>query len=1103
MELYSNGATLVTNSLILSGILADGDVYVIANASANAAILAAADVTSNVTFFNGDDALVLKHNTTIIDSIGQVGFDPGTSWTGNGVATAEQTLRRKINICQGDADSTNAFDPSVEWDSYAQDTVDGIGAHTSNCTNAGTCGSVFISEYIEGGSFNKAIEIFNGTGTSVDLTEFTLELYSNGSATVSSTVTLTGSLDDGETYILANASAIPAILAVTDLVSSSVINFNGDDAVVLKHSGTIIDSIGQVGVDPGTAWEANGVSTLNQTLRRKIGISTGDNDPSNAFDPSVEWDNFAQDTVDGLGTHAATCGPVIVEPEPVVKINEFSASTIGTDVEFVEILGDPDTDYSAYTILEIEGDLSESPGMIKEIISIGTTDASGFWAEYLPTGSLDNNSLTLLLVRGFSGSYGNDLDTDDDGSLDLTPWAAIADSVAVDDGGSGDLFYGDPILGPNYDGVAAAAPGGASRYPDGVDTESPDDWVRNDFDLAGIPGYSGTPDFGEAYNTPGLPNQVVLEVCSDPFTTIYAIQGSGSASTLDGTEIVTEGVVVADLQSGLRGFNIQDPGGDGDPATSDGVFVYSPTPDVNVGDLVRVRGTVDEYNGLTEITSVSQLWVCNTGLTVAPTEISLPVAAVDDFEKYEGMLVTFPQDLVISEYFNFDRFGEIVLTSTRHMTPTALYEPGSPEQQQAAMDYILDRITLDDGRSVQNPDPAIHPNGAVFDMTNLFRGGDLVTNVTGVMDYSFGLYRIQPTQGADYTAVNERPVNPPMPGAVLKVASFNVLNYFTTLDGGSGTWFCGPSGDMECRGADDDEEFTRQRAKIIAAISEINADVVGLMEIENNVDDNAVIDLVAGLNDVMGVGTYDYVDTGVIGTDAIKVAMIYKPAAVTPVGDYAILDSTVDSRFLDEYNRPVLAQSFADPRSGNIFTVAVNHLKSKGSACTGDPDLNDGAGNCNLTRTAAAEALVDWLEIDPTMSESENYLIIGDLNSYDKEDPIDAILAGSDGTPGTEDDYMDMILQYQGDLAYGYVFDGQIGYLDHALANGGMQAFISGVDFWHINADEPDLIDYDTSFKLPAQDALYAPDAFRSSDHDPVIVALAFPYFYYLPIISK
>jgi len=436
------------------------------------------------------------------------------------------------------------------------------------------------------------------------------------------------------------------------------------------------------------------------------------------------------------------------------------------------------------------------------------------------------------------------------------------------------------------------------------------------------------------------------------------------------------------------------------------------------------------------------------------------------------------------------------LTSERRLTPTAQFEPG-PDAIQAAQDFLLNKITLDDGRSTQNPDPAIHPNGSIFDLNNLFRGGDTAANVTGVMDYSFGLYRIQPTQGADYTSTNPRTAAPDPVGGDIKVASFNVLNYFTTLDYPTGDPLdnkCGPLENQECRGADADQplEFTRQRDKIIAALTAIDADVVGLLEIENNVNDDAVIDLVNGLNAAYGAAVYDYVSTGPVGTDAIKVALIYKPAAVSLVGGHAILDSSVDSRFLDTKNRPTLAQTFMQNNNGAAFTVAVNHLKSKGSDCNdvGDPDLGDGAGNCNLTRLAAAQALVDWLAADPTGSGDPDFLIIGDLNSYDKEDPIDAILAGSDDLLGSGDDYTDLAFAFGGEMAYSYVFDGQLGYLDYALANSSLLAQVTGATEWHINADEPDLLDYDTSFKAPAQDALYEANAYRASDHDPVIVGL-------------
>ena len=779
-----------------------------------------------------------------------------------------------------------------------------------------------------------------------------------------------------------------------------------------------------------------------------------------------------------------TFNEVYEEPTIEVVINEFSASTTGDDVEYLEIFGSPNVDFSDYVILEIEGDSGSTTGFVDEIVSLGTTDGDGFYLASLTNGDLENGSISLLLVHNFTGALGDDLDADDDGVLDSTPWDSLIDAVSVNDGGTDDLTYGVPALGKNYDGVSNYAPGGASRIPDGFDTDAATDWVRNDFDLAGIPGFPGTLEAGEALNTPGTFNQVYVappEACGDPFTAHPAIQGNGLLSPLDGTEVSTEGIVVGDFQDGLYGYHIQDAAGDGDASTSDGIFVYDSDPDVNVGDHVRVHGYVDEYYDLTEITDVSQVWVCSTGSSVAPTPVSLPLTAAADLEPYEGMLVSFAQPLFITEYYNFGRYGEIVLATERQFQPTATYEPGSPEADQLLADNLLARIKLDDGNSSQNPDPALHPNGAIFDMSNLFRGGDQLLNLTGVVDYNFGEYKIQPV-GAEYLPSNPRTAQPDGVGGGLKVASFNVLNYFTTLDEGS--YICGPTQDMECRGADTLEEFTRQRAKIIAALAAIDADVVGLIEIENN-EFEAVADLVEGLNAVVGAGTYGYVDTGYIGTDAIKVAFIYKTAAASLVGYHAILDSSVDPTFIDTRNRPSLAQTFMDQETGGVFTVVVNHFKSKGSSCddVGDPDMYDGAGNCNLTREAAAIALVNWLATDPTGSGDADFMIIGDLNSYDKEDPIDALLAGG---------YSDMVFDFIGEDAYSYVFDGQLGYLDHALAmtNSEMSGEISGATVWHINADEPSLIDYDMSYKKDAQDALYAPDPYRSSDHDPVIIGL-------------
>ena len=593
------------------------------------------------------------------------------------------------------------------------------------------------------------------------------------------------------------------------------------------------------------------------------------------------------------------------------------------------------------------------------------------------------------------------------------------------------------------------------------------------------------------------------EICSD-FTPIYAIQGSGLSAAITGT-VSTEGVVVGDFEgsAAASGFYIQDLNGDGDPATSDGIFVYTGATNlVSVGQVVRVTGfarerfsqtTLNGSNSNSAAVPAANIVQCGTG-GVAPTDVTLPFADANAPERYEGMLVEFPQSLVIAEYFNYDRFGEIVLAQplvgeSRPYSGTAIDEPGAAANARTAAN-LLSRITLDDVQSAQNPSVLRHPNGLPFTLGNLFRGGDLVTNTVGVLGYDFNLYRVLPTGAADYMAHNPRPAAPEPVGGTLRVAAMNTLNFFVTADYPSGALDnkCGPLNNVECRGWDSDQptEFTRQRDKLLQALSGLDADIIGLNELENSTGVEPLASITSGLPG------YACVDTGTIGTDAIKVGLIYRPAVVTPVGSFQVLDSTVDPRFLDTKSRPSLAQTFEVNATGARFTLAVNHLKSKGSACddVGDPDLFDGQGNCSQTRRAAAEALVDWLAGDPTGSGDPDFLIMGDLNSYAQEDTIDEIKAGADDAVNTSDDYTNLIAEFQGPYAYSYTFDGQAGYLDHALANRSLFGQVKGAADWHINSDEPDVLDYDTSFKPPAQDALYEANAYRTSDHDPVVIGL-------------
>ena len=362
-------------------------------------------------------------------------------------------------------------------------------------------------------------------------------------------------------------------------------------------------------------------------------------------------------------------------------------------------------------------------------------------------------------------------------------------------------------------------------------------------------------------------------------------------------------------------------------------------------------------------------------------------------------------------------------------------------------------------------------------------------------------YRLRPLDqsgaGIEFEAVNARPTSAPDVGGDVQVAGMNLLNYFNTFDGipdrvdnctGGVT---GPA--MDCRGADTAAEFERQTAKTVAAMTTLDADVFGVNEIENDGygPDSAIAYLVDRLNAATAPGTYAFIDadarTGqvdALGDDAIKVGLVYKPGVVTPVGDTAALNSTefVTGGDSAPRNRPSLAQAWKVNATGGVFVTDVNHLKSKGSACN-DPDTGDGQANCAVVRTNAVRTLLDWLASDPTGTGDEDVLLVGDYNSYAQETPITTLEAGG---------FANLVEQYQGADAYSYVFDGQWGYLDHALGSASLSRQVTGVADYHINSDEPSVLDYNTDFKSAGQvESLYAPDEYRVSDHDPVLVGLS------------
>jgi uncharacterized protein len=633
--------------------------------------------------------------------------------------------------------------------------------------------------------------------------------------------------------------------------------------------------------------------------------------------------------------------------------------------------------------------------------------------------------------------------------------------------------------------------------------------------------------------------------CGDAGATpIWQIQGDGAVSPLVGQVQDIEGVVVGAYQgtdgSGLSGFFVQeeDTDADGDPATSDGIFVFDNAgvaPLLAVGDIVRVTGTVAEFarsgdtsGSLTQLNKVQAVTVC-TGLTgtATPAVVELPLASdpTTDLEPVEGMAVTLlatDGELTLAEYFNLDRFGEIRVAAGGRPEQFTMANQPDPAGFAAHQAELARRtLMIDDGRSGQNRDPlAFGRGGLPIDVTsappNLLRGGDTVARIDGVMHYDFGVYRMQPVLAPSFVAGNERPAAPPAIAGALKVASYNVLNYFQQLD--DGTAKCGPPGFQQtCRGADQGpvdslgrNERDRQEQKLIPALLALDADIIGLIEIENDFGAGGtssaqnLADLMNAQNALDAItdcAHYSAVDPGDwVGTDVIAVGYLYcaDTVEVAPGSTPAMLDDSgladlglADLAPLfngDNTSRVPLAVSFRELASGEVLTIAVNHFKSKGDSglartttCRDTPALDpncdqaDGAGFWNGRRADTATALAAWLATGPTGNADPDLLIIGDLNAYAKEEPIARLEALG---------YENLSARIGG---YSFLFDAQLGSLDYALASPSLAAKVAGIAEWHINADEPDALDYDISFN---SEFWYREDAFRTSDHDPLLVGI-------------
>ena len=578
----------------------------------------------------------------------------------------------------------------------------------------------------------------------------------------------------------------------------------------------------------------------------------------------------------------------------------------------------------------------------------------------------------------------------------------------------------------------------------------------------------------------------------DATATVADVQGTGEASPLVGETVTVEAVVTADHrgEDGFEGLYLQTAGSggaeDATPNASDGVFAFlgESMTSAEVGDLVSVTGVVSEFSGLTQI-DVSMGGGTITvldGEAALPAPTDLPADVVGAArEQYEGMLVTPTGEYRVASTHQVASLGTVWLSAGADplVVGTEVADADDPRSDEIAAANAARRLLLDDGLDVR-VGATTQP---YLDGTQVVRTGDGVAfpEAPYVLSFGFDEWRLQPVLPLDASApadrrptfvpLNPRPAAPAEVGGDVRLGAFNVLDYFTTLT----------TDDPDARGARSPELLAVQRSKIVAALTALDADVVALQEIENSVHfgdgtpDVALADLVAALDTAAGADEWAYVPTPapLVGpdaapTDVIMNALVYRPAAVTPVGESR---TVVDEEVWDNAREPV-AQIFTPTAGGAPFTVIANHFTSKG---VGPDDVEEPEeGFFTEDRVAQATSVTDLAFLMRTLAESDDVAVLGDLNAYSQEDPVQVFL---------DQGWVDVVAaEAPGD--HTYTFDGELGSLDHALMTPPLAARVAGADVWNINAPEWSGLEYFQPFTDSGS-------VYRSSDHDPLLVGIS------------
>ncbi|MCB1055776.1 MAG: lamin tail domain-containing protein [Acidobacteria bacterium] len=1114
-----NGGT-ATTTIPLTGTVAAGDVYVLADDGADPAILAAADQVDTTSFFNGDDAVLLLKNGAIIDAIGQEGFDPGSQWGTGDTSTQDNTIRRKPEVCAGDTDASNPFDPTVEWDGFANNTFDGLGSHSVSC--GGSVFALLLTEIVVTPTAGEFVEIYNPTAGVLDLSDVYLTdaTFAGGGTYYYNLVTGTnaggGAFADFNARFPAGASIAPGEFQTVAMSGSDgfFATYGIDPTYELFEDGASADGIpdmrealpgsinGQGGLTNGGevvilyAWD--GTSDLVVDLDYavwgdkdeavdKTGVALdgpdADTDVTVYLDdtPIADQDvistaahangasyqrvDFAEGTEVQTGGNGSTGADETSENLSVTWRADL-APTPGTDIPppsgwvINEIHADPsaDGDCTGFGLpagcgdANGDGTVSSTADEFVELVNVsgaaqdisGWTVSDGVGVRHtFPTGTVVPDQCAVVVFGGPSptGGFGGAVtQIASSGTLGLNNGG---DSVVLSDAGA------NPVTSTGY-GSEGGNNQSLTLSPDVTGTS----FVLHTTAVAGVLFSPGTQADG-----------TLFAGCTPPPSEveIYQIQGSGLTSPLLGQTVTTRDNVVTALDT--NGFFIQTPVSrtDGDPETSDGVFVFTGSaPLVAVGDSVDVTGEVQEFFDFTELGG-------SVTVAINPVGYTLPAPVVFDeltpspnqpqpaneLERYEGMLVSF-DGLVTGPS---DRFGDVrVLADDARVfrTPGILY-PGLP------------------GLPVWDGDPQVFdldPDGLGGPDVPLFAGQ--AVSATGPLAYAFSDYSLLPT------SLTVGPV-PPLPRPVrareageLTIATQNMLRFFDDQDD--------PAISEPVLTTQEFDDLLGKFSLYIRTV--LGApDILVTQEVENL---NVLERLAARLNaDDPSLSYSAYLEEG-NDVGGIDVGFLTKNDtiavdAVTQVGKNVLL--SVDGSLLND--RPPLVLDARYVAGGANFPITVIGVHQRSLSGIDDPGSN--GLRVKTKRFEQSEFLAGVIQDLQTTDPSIRLVVTGDFNALQFTDGYVDVLGMVTGNPDpagaelpapdlVEPDLVNQVLNVPADDRYSFVFDGGAQVLDHSLTSQVLTPLVSGIEYARGNADSPDSLMADSLSPL------------RVSDHDGLVL---------------